>query len=222
MSRSGPSRSAGRSARCARYGRRSGRPPGSSSAGCRGTASTLPYRATFSSGVSWRSRHGWLKNTTCMRPVPSPTTASTIVRRLRPTRLRTERTATSTSASVPGSRSLTRASFVRSIHRRGYVVRRSRTFSMPTDDSASRLRSPTPRSRETSISASSRSVIGFVPPRWSSIRSTTRSLIGAPWRCDALRPHCTAGACTEWSNGCPLASLTVLFVPPAGNLLETT
>ena len=33
--------------------------------------------------MSCRSRHGWLKNTTCIRPVPSPTTASTIVRRLR-------------------------------------------------------------------------------------------------------------------------------------------
>ena len=51
--------------------------------------------------------------------MPSPTTASTIVRRLRVTRLCAERTATRTSASWPGTRSATRASFVRSTHRRG-------------------------------------------------------------------------------------------------------
>ena len=41
---------------------------------------------------SWRSRHGWLKNTTCRRPESSPTTASTIERRLRSWRFFTERT----------------------------------------------------------------------------------------------------------------------------------
>ena len=126
--------------------------------------STLPYSATSKPGVSWRSRHGWLKNTTCIRPVPSPTTVSTIVRLLRPMRLLVERTDTSTSASVPGTRSLTRASLVRSTQRRGYVVSRSSTVSTPTAAKASRLRSPTPRSLTTGMLSSSRRVSGLVSP----------------------------------------------------------
>ncbi len=81
--------------------------------------SALPNSATVEPGWSWRSRHGWLKNTTVMRPEPSPTSAVTIVRRLRVVRLVTERTVTITSASSPATRSLTRASFVRSTQRRG-------------------------------------------------------------------------------------------------------
>ena len=67
-STAGPSRSAGRSARSARCGRRSGRRSGWSSAARCGTASTVPNRATLSPSTSCRSRHGWLKNTTWRRP----------------------------------------------------------------------------------------------------------------------------------------------------------
>ena len=81
--------------------------------------SARPNRATVSPGWSWRSRHGWLKKTTLRRPEPSPTCAVTMVRRLRVLRRLTDRTVTSTSASRPGTRSITRASSVRSTQRRG-------------------------------------------------------------------------------------------------------
>ena len=66
------------------------------------------------------SRHGWLKNTTCSRPEPSPTLALTIVRRLRIVRLVTlanrdehQRLLTGHEIGDP------RASLVRSTQRRG-------------------------------------------------------------------------------------------------------
>ena len=81
--------------------------------------SAFPNSATVMPGCSCRSRHGWLKKTALIRPEPSPTCAVTIMRRLRVGRFVTERTVTSTSASRPGTRSMTRASSVRSTQRRG-------------------------------------------------------------------------------------------------------
>ena len=97
-----PSRSAGRWARCGRSGRRSGRRPGSSSAARPGRRRPCRTGRPGGSGRSWRSRHGWLKNTTLSRPEPSPTVAVTIDRRLRVCRFATDRTVTSTRASWPG------------------------------------------------------------------------------------------------------------------------
>ena len=94
---------------------------------------------------SWRSRHGWLKNTTCMRPVPSPTLAVTIVRRLRSSALGDRPDGDQHERLGTGHRGRSmRASLVRSTQRRGYVVTRSSTVSIPNAESASRLRSPTP------------------------------------------------------------------------------
>ena len=76
-----PSRSAGRSARSARCGRRSGRRSGSSSAVRRGTRPACRTARSAGPRCSCFSRHGWLKNVTVSRPLPSPTTALTIVRR---------------------------------------------------------------------------------------------------------------------------------------------
>ena len=129
--RAGPSRSAGRSARCARCGRRSGRRSGSSSAARCGTGRREPNRATLSPSTSWRSRHGWLKNTTCRRPVPSPTTASTIVRRLRVVRRWAERTVTRTSASVPARGRRRALRWCGRPTAADSVISRSRTDSMP-------------------------------------------------------------------------------------------
>ncbi len=77
-------------------------------------------------------------------------------------RFETLRTSTNTSASWPGTKSLTRASAVRSTQRRGYEVSNSSTLSIPYSCSAALRFSPTPFSISTSSPASSRSVISPV------------------------------------------------------------
>ena len=134
----------------ARCGRRSGRRPGSSSAGRPGTRRPCRTARPAGPACSWRSRHGWLKNTTlqparCRRRP----TASTIVRRLRGRRAcAPSAPSTSTSASSPG-REVADPGLVGAVDpAAGVVGERGRaTVSTPTGGSASRLRSPTPFSR---------------------------------------------------------------------------
>ena len=77
--------------------------------------STLPKSDVCVPTGSWRSRHGWLKNTRSRSPVPSYTVAFTIVRlpsRVR--RDRIERTSASIVASSPIASSAMSARSVRS------------------------------------------------------------------------------------------------------------